>query len=81
MAGFHDILHLRPYRFNHSILYFGDQVGSVIAIVDYPRMLMRLDQPDCSAAWCALFIHVTPTDPYQLIRSITIAVGELHLKL
>ena len=26
-------------------------------------------------------IHVTPTDPYQLIRSITIAVGELTSKV
>ena len=82
MAGFHDILAPSALSFQPQHFIFGDQVGKVIAIVDYP--------PDVDAAWISRIaqlpgvlcsIHVTPTDPYQLIRSITIAVGELTSKV
>ncbi|MCR3922067.1 MAG: DUF87 domain-containing protein [Firmicutes bacterium] len=77
-GGFHDILAPSALEFQTQQFIFGDQVGKVTVIVDYP--------PDVGAAWISRIaqlpgvicsIHITPTDPYALIQSINIAIGEL----
>lgn len=78
LAGLHDILAPSALAFQSQHVVFGDQVGKVTVIVDYP--------PDVGAAWISRIaqlpgvvcsIHITPTDPYLLIQSINIAIGEL----
>ena len=78
LAGFHDILAPAVLSFQSQHVSFGDQVGKVTVVVDYP--------PHVDAAWISRIaqlpgvvcsIHITPTDPYHLIQSINIAIGEL----
>lgn len=82
LAGFLDILAPAALSFQSQHVLFGDQVGKVTVIVDYP--------PHVDAAWISRIaqlpgvvcsIHITPTDPYHLIQSINIAIGELTSRI
>ncbi|MCX7884650.1 MAG: DUF87 domain-containing protein [Caloramator sp.] len=73
-----DIIAPSAVEFGTKNVIFGEVMGRVIAVVDYP--------PKVGTAWLARIanmpgvicsIHISPTDPSELIQSINKSIGEL----
>ncbi|MTI85630.1 MAG: DUF87 domain-containing protein [Firmicutes bacterium] len=81
-SGIMDSLAPQALEFNARDIVFGDQLGRVIIITSYP--------PRAGHAWMSRIsgmpgvtcsIHVTPTEPTELINNINKSIGELVARL
>lgn len=69
-------------EFHASDFWFGDNLAKVILITNYPprvgiswlSKIANMEGVTCS-------IHITPTDSYKLLESISKSMGELHSKI
>lgn len=78
IGGLLDIISPSALHFRQRDFILGDLYGTALVIMDYP--------PRVGTAWLArvatlpgvtVSIHAEPTNPYELIRQINIAMGEL----
>jgi hypothetical protein len=81
-SGLVDSLTPQALDFTAKQITFGDQLARVLVITDYP--------PRVGPAWLSRVVslpgvvcsvHVTPTDPAQLVQSINRSIGELTARL
>ncbi|GBF35409.1 hypothetical protein DCCM_4536 [Desulfocucumis palustris] len=81
-SGLLNVLAPMAFDFRQRQLTMGDMLCRVLVVTGYP--------PNVEPAWLSRVvtlpgvfssIHVTPTDPYQLINSINNSIGELAGKL
>ncbi|WP_027364873.1 VirB4 family type IV secretion system protein [Desulfotruncus alcoholivorax] len=81
-SGLLDSLAPQALEFNARDIVFGDQMGRVIVITDYP--------PRVNSAWLSRVsgmpgvvcsIHITPTEPVELTSNINKSIGELKARL
>ncbi|MGB9661782.1 MAG: VirB4 family type IV secretion system protein [Moorellaceae bacterium] len=82
LSGLLDILSPQALEFRKSQIVFGDQLARVLVVTNYP--------PRVGPAWLAraaaipgvvCSVHVTPTDPTELILSINRAINEYTSRL
>lgn len=81
-TGLLDILSPPAIKFGQRSIQVGDVYQRVLVITDYP--------PRVGRAWLSrlatmpgvtVSIHIKPTDPYDLVQSIKISLGELEAKM
>ena len=82
VSGLLNTLAPQAIEFQANRITFGDQLGRLLVITDYP--------PRVTTAWLSKIstmpgvvtsIHVSPSDPAELIQSINRAIGELTSRL
>lgn len=81
-SGIVDSLAPQALEFSARQIAFGDQLGRILVITDYP--------PRVTPAWLSRIAsmtgvvcstHITPTDPAQLVTNINRSIGELTGRL
>lgn len=82
VSGLINTLSPQALEFQTRQITFGDQLGRIMVITDYP--------PRVAGAWLSRVtsmpgvvtsVHIGPTDPAELIKSINKSIGELNGRL